>query len=697
MEYCLYSAEQLFAEVKTRLEACLSAPNVVCFDFFDTLVQRTVPPEETKRIAARQLAAALGRERDGEFLYSLRSRLEERLCSQNRARGFDPEFNLSSLAASLHDILRGVFGESFDLDTETFRHLLLAIEVAVEKEVQRLDPHVAAILRHCHQAGVQTAIVSDFYLPGAVFGELLIWHGLEEMVDKVFVSADHLLTKGHGGRLYDVVAQAYRLPPESFLMLGDNGHADVRMANQRGMIGLCLSRRDGGKGKEQITVPAGSSRVAEYRRVFEAHRAGSFPEMGLSLHLFTHRLFLQSVRDKVETLFFCSKEGEFLRRLFMRYQEIRFGRQLVGSEYLLVSRKATYICGCRPLADEDFSGLFDYYRDQSLVEFLQSLNFSEDESSSLCRCLSLDGAIRHYDLKNHADFATLLASSSFRSSYEKHRHQQRTNFLAYLQSFGGNFPCHGLALVDVGWKGSIQNNIFRALDGKVSVKGYYLGLLSPSGLEENNRKSGVLFSDTPCHSPFIHVYNNNRSLFEMTLGASHGSADGYFQDEELGAARRSSRYRDGQGVVAPLATVLDLPEERRLYQQRVAPLQEVYSELNDSLCALLLDRDGSFPEPSWWARQHARMVFTPSRAEIDLYSELYHLENFGLFEFTSFARGEAVPLATRLANLLALVRDPAALLETGVWPPIILRRLGLDFLIPFEGAKRHKLVFGSYR
>ena len=697
MENRLYSAEQLFAEVKTRLEACPSAPKVVCFDFFDTLVQRSVPAEETKRIAARQLAAALGRERDGEFLYSLRSRLEERLCSQNLARGLDPEFNLANLAESLHDILGRVIGESFDLDTQTFRHLLLAIEVAVEKEVQRLDPHVVAILRHCHQAGVQIAIVSDFYLPRAVFRELLIWHGLMEMVDKVFVSADHLLTKGHGGRLYEVVAEAYGLPPEAFLMLGDNGHADVKMAIERGMSGLRLSRRDEGRGKEQVTVPTGSRRVEEYRRVFEAHRAGSFPEMGLSLHLFTHRLFLQSVRDKVETLFFCSKEGEFLRRLFMRYQEIRFGRQVVDSEYLLVSRKATYICGCRALADEDFSGLFGHYRDQSLMEFLQSLNFSEDEANSLCRSLALDGATRHHDLKQHADFATLLASPSFRRSYERHRHQQRTNFLAYLQSFSRDLPRHGLALVDVGWKGSIQNNIFRALDGRVRVKGYYLGLLSPSAIEENNRKSGVLFSDTPCHSPFIHVYNNNRSLFEMLLGASHGSADGYFQDEELGDARRSSRYRDGQGAMAPLAKVLDLPEERKLYQQLIAPLQEVFSELNDTLCALLLDRDGSLPESSWWARQHARMVFTPTRAEIDLYGELYHLENFGLFEFTSFTRGEPVPLATRVANLLSLAKDPAAHLETGVWPPIILRRLGLDFLIPFEGAKRHKLVFGSYR
>ena len=690
----LYSATELLAEVKRRL-ASSSVPKVVCCDFFDTLVRRTVVPEDTKRIAARQLAEVLGRSGDGELLYGLRSRLEERLCQENRAQGLDPEFNLAGLAENFYPLVRQLYGDSIAMDMTGFCRLLLDIEVAVEKRVQRINPELVAILRHCRQAGVPTAIVSDFYLPGAEFHQLLVWHGLDGLVDTLFVSADHLLTKGHGGRLYDLVAKTCNFAPENMLMVGDNPHADLRMAEERGMVALCLKKEEGGgiPGQGRSNSPDHSA----YLQALAAHRAPAFPEMGLSLHFFTHKLFLQAVRDRVDTLFFCSKEGEFLRRLFRRYQEIRFGRQVIESQYLLVSRKATYICGCRPLAEEDFSGLFAYYRDQSLLEFLQSLNFAEEEAASLCRGLAFDEVTRHYDLKNHPDFASLLAAPSFRGSYEEHRLRQKGNFLDYLRSFGRDLHRQGLALVDVGWKGSIQNNIFRALGGKVRLNGYYLGLLSPSEVHENNRKLGILFSDTPSHSPYIHVYNNNRSLFEMMLGASHGSADGYFRDEELGPVRRSGRYTDGQGTVAPLATVLDLPEERKLYQQLIAPLQAVYGDLHDLLCGLMLGGDAAFPDPSWWARQHARMVFIPTRAEIDLYGQLYHLENFGLFEFTTFGRIGAVSLKQRLANLRALVRDPAAFLETGVWPPIILRRLGLDFLIPFEGAKRHKLVFGSYR
>jgi len=51
----------------------------------------------------------------------------------------------------------------------------------------------------------------------------------------------------------------------------------------------------------------------------------------------------------------------------------------------------------------------------------------------------------------------------------------------------------------------------------------------------------------------------------------------------------------------------------------------------------------------------------------------------------------------RLRNLFALIQDPSGHLETGVWPPIILRRLGLDFLTWIEGKKRFKTVFGTYR
>jgi hypothetical protein len=256
-------------------------------------------------------------------------------------------------------------------------------------------------------------------------------------------------------------------------------------------------------------------------------------------------------------------------------------------------------------------------------------------------------------------------------------------------------------MVDVGWKGSIQNNIKRCLPENTMVTGYYIGLLSPTEVSKTNRKYGVLFSDVPEHSPFIHVFNNNRSLFEMLLGATHGSADGYFgravfADEKK--HRESMAYTEveanGDGTVV---SVLDLPEERNLFQEKIKPLQTGYLQMNGELNRIYIENLKSSPDFEWFARRHARMVFQPEKKEVLFFSMLYHLENFGLFEFTDFQAGGKILLSQKLKNLRMLLKDPAMMLETGVWPPVIFRRLGLEFLQPLDGRKRLKRLFSPMK
>ena len=702
MEIPVLSAQQISASLHKDLENQSPAIHIVCFDYFDTLVSRSVVPEDTKKIAANQLADLVGDGIAGDLIYQLRRVLEQRLCATKHRSGLDPEFNLIDLAKRLYAVLQGIVGEGVLQREEAFIALLVSIELAVEKQVQTVNTEVFEILRYCRNCGLRTAIISDFYLPAEHFQQLLLFHGLATWVDRLFISADFSLTKGHSGRLYDIVVRKTDCAPGAMVMVGDNVHADGRMARKRGFISYCLRQPDRmaeNTNKHLLKKKEGKADTV-YATLFAGHKARYFPEMGLSLHFFIHKLFLQAIKDRHYTLFFCSKEGEFLRELFMRYQEIRFGRQVIASRYLLVSRKATYICSCKELDVEDFSRLFVHYRDLSLVEFLQSLNFSEAESLALCEKLQLEPLARHCNLKIHPDFRALINAPLFRTSYENHRLNQRENFLLYLQSYGRDFLKEGLALVDVGWKGSIQNNIYFAFERQVKVCGYYLGLLSPTELDENNEKKGILFADVPTHSPFIHVYNNNRSLFEMVLGASHGSADGYFsqgQWDNLTYARQSCFFQDGKKEGHPFVTVLDLPEERKLYIELIAPLQKVYCALNDAFSKHLVSLNPVLPDLEWWAKQHARMVFNPTQGEIDFYAGLYHLENFGLFEFTAFQEEKKLPVLTRLKNLFALIKDPSGHLETGVWPPIILRRLGLDSLIWIEGKKRYKTVFGSYR
>jgi hypothetical protein len=102
------------------------------------------------------------------------------------------------------------------------------------------------------------------------------------------------------------------------------------------------------------------------------------------------------------------------------------------------------------------------------------------------------------------------------------------------------------------------------------------------------------------------------------------------------------------------------------------------------------------PDAQWFARNHAKMVFTPTRSMVDLFAELYHLENFGIFTFSNFKADNTVSISTRLRNLYNIARNPS-ILNSGIWPPIIFRRLGLGPLQALDGRRRYYKEFSSFR
>jgi hypothetical protein len=330
-----------------------------------------------------------------------------------------------------------------------------------------------------------------------------------------------------------------------------------------------------------------------------------------------------------------------------------------------------------------------------------SLNLDERRAREICRSLNLNFSLRRENLRHTAAFKTVTQSRAFARLYESTRKDQRRNFLTYLQEFGVDFSKQGVHIVDVGWKGSIQNNIFHALNQKVRVCGYYLGNLIPTQLSRKNIKKAILFSDYPQHTPYYLVYRNNTSLFEMILGASHGSADGYVSEKQSAADRNDtddrglSRREGFRGKVYP--KTCDDRYERTLFVHHIKPIQTALFRLNMEINRLFIDSHAVFPRQLWFAKQHARMVFFPKMKEVSFFESLYHLENFGVFEFSQFKRNGSIPIIQRYQNLKAIMHNPALTLETGVWPPIILRRLGLGFLRYYEGMQRSRRAFYKKR
>jgi hypothetical protein len=383
-----------------------------------------------------------------------------------------------------------------------------------------------------------------------------------------------------------------------------------------------------------------------------------FPELATTFLFYISELHKTIVRHDIKKVYFLSREGQPLKRMFEMYLE-GLGAH-IQSHYLEVSRRSTLLPSLAPVEDESFETLFRQYRCISLLEFLSSLGL-EAHTRIIADALGIpDGGVvtREKDFPTSQLFADLRTLPLFESLYNSGRIARRKAFIAYITELSGGTLPTNLAIVDVGWKGTIQDNLYKILCDKDDtpvreVTGYYIGLSSTGAARLGNYKYGLLFSSVGKASPRYYVFNENRALFEVVLAADHGSVVSY----KLTADGRGHAIRGSF-------------EEGEMLTEKVFPVQRQIFRRFEELVAAAVTPSGrshllSFKKV---VRGHARMVFNPSQTERVWFSSVFHVENYGVFErslFTEYKAGSGLGQRLRFLKQLVRQRDIGAL---GFWP-----------------------------
>lgn len=651
----------------------------IAFDIFDTIVTRDVNPEYVKKIWSKEMANKLNISGKEDLIYKLRSQLEYEICHKNESLGYDLEFKFEEMLENLYRDLKSYL----NINKEVFIHIGVRLEIETELRVQSVDEVWLDFVKKAREKEIRIICISDFYLSSENISEIFKSHDILKYIDKVYTSSDFLLTK-RSGRLYKNILESEHIESEKILMVGDNKHSDYNKALEAKMNAYHINRIEQHNFYKQHDLDTKIKKdiVIKVENLFNVKKQTYFDNAAYSLYSFIDLLYSKLLNENVKNIFFLSREGEFLKILFDEYRKSQNykGNQFIKSHYLIVSRKSTFLPSLKELGEENFENLFRQYRKISVYDFLSSLNFEEKIIYKFAQKLDIDTKNKEEDFPTSQVFNKLKSDTEFISYYNEIRIEQNLNFKKYIKQYNIDIEEEGLNIVDVGWKGTIQDNIFNIFNGKIKINGYYTGLISSGSINEMNLKNGVLFNNIEGKSLYFDVFNENRALFEMLLAASHGSANGYKEED---------------GVI--IALTHEEKEEKYLYENTIKGIQSNIFLKFKEILNLYSKTTITYNEyGKLFAKKHAEMVFYPTNKEIEFFRKMYHFENFGVFEFTTFNKSK-IDTKERLNNIKTLILNPKEIMSRGFWGPITLEDQGLGKFKRLYGHYRMKKNFGGRR
>jgi FMN phosphatase YigB (HAD superfamily) len=200
------------------------APRVLSFDVFDTFLLRNNKPETARyfelsaRIAERLEGAVKKPPADVDLLLA---RLQGMAFSYRTRKAVD-----GCREGHIEQVVRYA-RTALDLKRDT-EEVFLAAELDYETANLTVNPILAAVASAFRARGGKVVLVSDMYLGAKEINLILtrLSNGVNNWYDKIYSSADHILSK-RSGKIFPFIEKDLGHPAKEFLHIGDAWEGDV--------------------------------------------------------------------------------------------------------------------------------------------------------------------------------------------------------------------------------------------------------------------------------------------------------------------------------------------------------------------------------------------------------------------------------------------------------------------------------------
>lgn len=543
------------------------------FDLLDTLLVRPVAdPHEIFRLVERDLAAP--------------GWAVARAEAERAARTLKP-----SREVDLDEIYAAPPLNRWRADLPRFRAKELEWE-----STMRLDPVAVARVLAARAEGARILYITDMYLPREFFLARLapVWAA----GDTLLIS--HEAGDSKGRTWWKSLADAH---PRPWLHLGDNPHGDVAMPRRHGIRAELWTRsrpnpleKHLARDNPDAPLVPGISRLARLSRPADA------PDIwddganvsGPFCHGFV-RWILHDARERgIERVLFLSRDGQLPEKVARRLRAA--DPTLPESVYLCGSRHAWYLALFDPALPAHRQWVNHIPR-PTIAGMFENLDLDPLDLEPVLLRLGHPRDTWDSPLTipaRHGVWDRLARDSEAAAYFARHRARRLALALAYLRA-QGVFDSPRLALVDIGWSGTMHQAFVQLLTHAPGphphVRGYFFGL------HQNLTADRDCFHLRPGRWP--HWLSAFPSVIEMLVPGDHGQTLGYQ------AADGAATPVFAPDQVAPPEVITALHDGALAYVDAALRLAVPPPRLNRVLHAFLVH-----PDPARIARWSAFRFWT---------------------------------------------------------------------------------------
>lgn len=508
-------------------------PQLISFDIFDTLIDRSV---EQPVHVLRMIEAEVDLITEGHIsnFQVARQSIERSLREKIAMVGERQEITLEEIYDEM--------ARRYAL-TPQMRAAVRDLEVAEELRMLRRREAGWRLYEVAKASSARVILISDMYLPESVIRQILSQAGYPEDLP-LYLSSTVGLRK-HESDLFAHVQSMEGVEYTNWLHIGDNPHGDVAVPGKLGITAhriqsayqllsankklAAMLRADRKMRSKAETALYGLIQRRYFDDPFRIYPANThfggdpfimgYVGMGPVFYGFLHWVMTQAKRDGVQKLLFLSRDGKVLWRM----AQVLF----TGSEewpaiaYAMGSRRAARVASI--FTPGDISKLIDSSLSATTLEALFAkklgIDLRDEDEELIRRCGFADrnANVTAEHRESLRQMAMVLAERILGNAAT-----ERDLLADHYRSLGV-VPGARVGVVDIGYAGTMQAAMER-ITGEIGIAGYYY-ITFESALEVMHRTGVIRGYAGDFVKPKIHqdVICRNGFLFETLFCSSDAS------------------------------------------------------------------------------------------------------------------------------------------------------------------------------